>query len=707
MGAAAFNGSLSWDEFLCGQRPWGPWIDGDFTQCFESTILVGATPAAYLVLYSLIALVFRRSWARKQEGYLPISTDRPDSDEEAPAPRPRSTHLDALSWWAAAVLVCAGLADLAIASVRYSSASGAATIAGSALWSVSWIAVAFILKNCASPANGSTPHSLPHLSVLSGFFVIATFAKLVQAHSIILSGGSEALFVSAILSASFALFPLLVEIYHRFAEPEGEAPPSRDVEKEGREPSPESKASFMSRVTYSWLDPLMTLGNKRPLELTDLWNLEDVDTAEASDIAYKAASTKYTSLLARLTYVVRIPLAIQWLSGLTAALAASAAPIFLKQILDCIEAPDKPRSEAAYWVFALFLFSVFRSFSENAVYFNGRKIGIRTRSILIAEVYKKALRRAQVSGGADKKSDDPSSKEDVGASVGKIVTLMSVDVFNSPPFLLLVEKIRQFVSYSSEPFLVTPLRILFATASLIYYLGLPALAPVAVMIASIPIVSAIAAWMEKVQERMMETTDERVTVTSEVLNGIRIIKYFAWEPQFIAKILDARSKELRALINVFITNAVSGLMWSGTPILVAFVTFATYTVWAGKDLDAATAFTALNLLNALRIPLLALPHEIIEFFMARVSLRRLANFLEEKELDKYAEEQDQDLTDSEETDPVVGFEASSLTFYEREEEGAPAEGDVVSGPKFTLRSISTRFPSSGLTVICGATGAGK
>ena len=44
--------------------------------------------------------------------------------------------------------------------------------------------------------------------------------------------------------------------------------------------NPESKASCWSIITFSWLNPIITLGYKRPLEEEDLWKLSKGDQAE-------------------------------------------------------------------------------------------------------------------------------------------------------------------------------------------------------------------------------------------------------------------------------------------------------------------------------------------------------------------------------------------------------------------------------------------
>ncbi|KAG0354342.1 hypothetical protein BGZ54_001693, partial [Gamsiella multidivaricata] len=38
---------------------------------------------------------------------------------------------------------------------------------------------------------------------------------------------------------------------------------------------PELSASILSRLTFAWVQPLMTLGSKRPLEKEDIWELTE------------------------------------------------------------------------------------------------------------------------------------------------------------------------------------------------------------------------------------------------------------------------------------------------------------------------------------------------------------------------------------------------------------------------------------------------
>jgi len=257
-------------------------------------------------------------------------------------------------------------------------------------------------------------------------------------------------------------------------------------------------------------------------------------------------------------------------------------------------------------------------------------------------------------------------------------------------------------------------------------LGWPALLGIVVMASTIPISIYLGKWTASVQEDLMKSTDKRINIMSEVLlvfniytkilNGIRIIKYFAFERQFIEKVAAARDEELRNSVKYYITEAVSSVLWHTSPLMVAFATFYAYTKLAGHVLDATTAFTGLALLNSLREPLMSFPHELIQLFQAFVSLNRIEKFLGEQEIAKYS----LDSTDISAIDKTIrfGFSDASFTYQSKTTEPKredTEESDETSkllptyndGPSFTLKNLNFDLPIGGLTVVVGATGCGK
>lgn len=51
------------------------------------------------------------------------------------------------------------------------------------------------------------------------------------------------------------------------------------------------------------------------------------------------------------------------------------------------------------------------------------------------------------------------------------------------------------------------------------------------------------------RKKMVVITDQRVRLTTEVLQGVRLVKYYAWENFFAGKIAALRGRELQRIKN--------------------------------------------------------------------------------------------------------------------------------------------------------------
>lgn len=88
------------------------------------------------------------------------------------------------------------------------------------------------------------------------------------------------------------------------------------------------------------------------------------------------------------------------------------------------------------------------------------------------------------------------------------------------------------------------------------------------MIILIPVNAFIANKIKDLQIRQMKNKDERVKLMNEVLNGIKVLKLYAWEPSFEAQVLRIRDKEIKVLKEAAYLNAGTSFIWSCAPFLV-------------------------------------------------------------------------------------------------------------------------------------------
>ena len=172
----------------------------------------------------------------------------------------------------------------------------------------------------------------------------------------------------------------------------------------------------------------------------------------------------------------------------------------------------------------------------------------------------------------------------------------------------------------------SPLQITLALFCLWRQLGPSSLGGVSVILIMIPVTKGVASWMGALQKLLMTAKDRRVELNGEVLAGMKVIKYQAWEESFQERILQLRDIELGHLFRYYIGTSFSRMLWTFTPLAVALATFAAF-VLSGHKLDVASALTSLTLFDILRFPLFMLPQVINNTVEAIVSLRRIRDFL--------------------------------------------------------------------------------
>ena len=164
----------------------------------------------------------------------------------------------------------------------------------------------------------------------------------------------------------------------------------------------------------------------------------------------------------------------------------------------------------------------------------------------------------------------------------------------------------------------SPLQIGIALYLLWLTLGPSVLSGLFVMIILVPINGAIAAKQRQFQQKQMKHKDSRVKTMNEILQGIKIIKLYGWEPSFEDQVNGIRNKELTILKNLAYLSAGTSFIWTCAPFLVSLVTFATYVlVDENNVLDSQKAFVSLALFNILRFPLSMLPMMIAGLVQVR------------------------------------------------------------------------------------------
>uniref|UniRef100_A0A4W5RNL0 ATP-binding cassette, sub-family C (CFTR/MRP), member 10 n=1 Tax=Hucho hucho TaxID=62062 RepID=A0A4W5RNL0_9TELE len=289
-----------------------------------------------------------------------------------------------------------------------------------------------------------------------------------------------------------------------------------------------------------------------------------------------------------------------------------AGPLLLSSLVHYMEEEGAPISRGAWCATGLFFSTFFSALIRNIFAFEVSKVSLSARAALISTIYGKALR---VSGGG------------LAArfTLGEVVNFMTTDTDHVINFF------NSFHEVWSVPFQ-------FSIALYLLYLqvGVAFLGGVCVALLLVPLNKVLALKIMENNKHMLTHKDSRVKLMTEVLFGIRVIKFYNWEAYFAQKIADCRRQELSHLKAIKYLDAVCVYTWGSLPIVISIITFVTY-VLLGHELTAAKVFTTLSLVGMLILPLSSFPWVLNATLEAKVSLDRIQRFLKlpNQDLDAY------------------------------------------------------------------------
>nr|XP_009483327.1 PREDICTED: canalicular multispecific organic anion transporter 1 [Pelecanus crispus] len=496
--------------------------------------------------------------------------------------------------------------------------------------------------------------------------------------------------------------------------------------KEIRKKNPEVTASFLSSITFEWYTSMVFKGYRKPLEIEDIWELKGKDKTQAIyaglEKNMKTAVRKAQAELAKRKrkkrcqegdpecgnnmskaqsqdilvleekqpkrkkkgdkgdssprkdfprgWLVKTLCKTFWRNLLLSVAFklvhdgfVFVSPQLLKLLITFVSDEESFAWQGYLYAILLFLTALIQSLCLQQYFSLCFQLGINVRASLIAAIYKKAL---TMSSATRKES-----------TVGETVNLMSAD---AQRFMDMANFVHQLWS--------SPLQIILSIVFLWGELGPSVLAGIAVMVLLIPINGFLVAKARTIQVRNMKNKDERMKIISEILNGIKILKLFAWEPSFEKRVNEIRARELKDLVNFSYLQSISIFVFSCAPFLVSLASFAVYVlVDENNILDAKKAFTAISLFNVLRFPMAMLPLVLSSLVQTNVSKERLERYLGGEDLD----------TSAIHHNPIAG---SAVRFLEAtfswEQDGNAA-----------IRDVTLDIMPGSLVAVVGAVGSGK
>lgn len=361
-------------------------------------------------------------------------------------------------------------------------------------------------------------------------------------------------------------------------------------------------------LTYRDWTFILRLGKTRPLQEDDIPPLTEDYQPDAFADRYAAIPTT-----SRWSFVLGIGKALRGMLVLFVALALTIATLrlletyFYKELIAAVAGLD---GASDFWAtirdvapailaFALCSLGVTLSFQY---YIHALVKGeVLITNGVNSRIYRHALRL--------------SAKARQQKSVGDLVNIIGADT----------DKLAEFYSFVAELFY-----LLFITTVVFAFsyslIGMSAIWGALVAIAITPIAFYTSQRFVHYDEAIMGKRDDRISLMSQILNGVRVVKYFGWEQHFAAEVDAVRHEEMVLRRKFVFVRVISSLIWSSSRIFGVILAIG-LELANGRDLSAVWVFPLLSIYSHLIHPYSTLSSHIAEMSSGVVSAQRIIDFL--------------------------------------------------------------------------------
>lgn len=434
-------------------------------------------------------------------------------------------------------------------------------------------------------------------------------------------------------------------------------------------------AGFFSFLSFSWMNPLLSLGFKKPLSPEDIPSVVAEDEAELAytkfaqawdSLLAEGSSTKERNLVfravAKVYFKENIFIAV---FALFRTFAVVSLPLMLYVFVDYANSDHRDLRNGFFNLACLVMLKLVESLSMRHWYFASRRSGMRIRSALMVAAYKKQLKLSSL--GRKRHSS------------GEIVNYIAVDAY----------RMGEFLWWFHSGWSLT-LQLLLSTAVLFGVVGAGALPGLILLLMCGLLNLPFAKMLQNCQTQFMIAQDKRLRSTSEILNSMKVIKLQSWEDEFKKQIESCRDDEFKWLAKAQLTKAFGTFLYWMSPTIVSSVIFVGCALLKSAPLNASTIFTVLATLRVMSEPVRIIPEAISAIIQVNVSLDRINNFLLDDEL-KIDEIERSGL---EKPGTAVDIQAGNFSW--------DPETKIP-----TLRNVNLEIKHGQKVAVCGPVGAGK
>ncbi|XP_010187754.1 PREDICTED: cystic fibrosis transmembrane conductance regulator-like, partial [Mesitornis unicolor] len=462
--------------------------------------------------------------------------------------------------------------------------------------------------------------------------------------------------------------------------------------------SPLEKANIFSKLFFRWTKPILRKGYRRRLELSDIYQIPSADSADNlseklerewdRELATSKKKPKLINALRRCFFWKFMFYGIILYLG---EVTKSVQPLLLGRIIASYDPDNSDERSIAYYLgIGLCLLFLVRTLLIHPAIFGLHHIGMQMRIAMFSLIYKKILKLS--SRVLDK------------ISTGQLVSLLSNNLNKFDEGLALAHFVW-----------IAPLQVALLMGLLWDMLEASAFSGLALLI----VLALFQAWlgqrMMKYRNKRAGKINERLVITSEIIENIQSVKAYCWEDAMEKMIESIRETELKltrkaAYVRYFNSSA---FFFSG--FFVVFLAVLPYAVIKGIILRKI--FTTISFCIVLRMSVTRqFPGSVQTWYDSIGAINKIQDFLLKKE---YKALEYNLTTTGVELDKVTAFwdEGIGELFVKANQENNNSKAPGTDNNLFfcnfplhaypVLQDINFKIEKGELLAVSGSTGAGK
>ncbi|XP_062063448.1 cystic fibrosis transmembrane conductance regulator [Lepus europaeus] len=461
--------------------------------------------------------------------------------------------------------------------------------------------------------------------------------------------------------------------------------------------SPLEKAGVLSKLFFSWTRPILRKGYRQRLELSDIYQIPSADSADnlseklEREWDRELASKKKPKLINALRRCFFWRFMFYGILLYLGEVTKAVQPLLLGRIIASYDPDNKvERSIAIYLGIGLCLLFVVRTLLLHPAIFGLHHIGMQMRIAMFSLIYKKTLKLS--SRVLDK------------ISIGQLISLLSNNLNKFDEGLALAHFVW-----------IAPLQVTLLMGLLWELLQASAFCGLAFLIVLALVQAGLGRMMMKYRDQRAGKINERLVITSEMIENIQSVKAYCWEEAMEKMIENLRQTELKltrkaAYVRYFNSSA---FFFSG--FFVVFLSVLPYALTKGIILRKI--FTTISFCIVLRMAVTRqFPWAVQTWYDSLGAINKIQDFLQKQEYKTL----EYNLTTTEVVmDNVTAFwEEGFGELFEKAKQNNNdrkiSNGDnnlffsnfsLLGAP--VLKDISFKIERGQLLAVAGSTGAGK